>query len=179
VPAVRQHLDAELAAQPVQSAGEQAFIAQEDTEASERLEVLDQVVAAHVGLQVPAQEAGVRRQLAAELRFQVRARYQVAMQAAPRPGPQRRWVRQPGVAAPERAAGPPRAPQAGEQSPRGSAVRVGGEAPGPVPVVQVEAPELRGVVLRVPVEGSGHAEQGDLAGCQLGRAGAEAGQPGV
>ena len=107
----------------------------------------------------------------AELGVEVGPGDQVAVQAAPGPGAQRRGVRQPRVAAAEGAGRLPRPPQPGEHLPCGRAVRLGGQAPGPVPVVQVKAPQLRRVgLLPVAERSCGHAEQPDLARPQLGQA---------
>ena len=59
VAAISQHLHAELADQQPQRPAQQRLVAQEDGQPGQRLEVLDQVVAADVGLQVTAQEPGV------------------------------------------------------------------------------------------------------------------------
>ena len=173
VAAVGQHLHGQLGGEPLQRPGEQPLVAQEHAEPGQRLEALDQVIAAHVGLEVAAEEPGVRRDLAQELRLQVAARDQVAVQAAPGPGPQRRGVGQPGVAAAESAGGLPGLPHCGEDAPRGAAVGLGGQAPGPVPVVQVIPPQLRriGVLPRGwPAQVPDHPEERDPARYQLGEA---------
>ncbi len=175
VAAVGQHLDRELAGQQPERPAQQRLVAEEHAEPGQGLEVLDQVVSADVGFQVAAQEPGVRGDPAAEAGLEISARHQVAVQAAPGPGAQRGRVREPRVAGPERAGRLPGSPQPGEHVPRRRAVRLGRQAPRPVPVVQVETPQPRRAGLP-PVgllpagqvaERPGDAEEPDLAGPQL------------
>ena len=64
VTAVRQHLDGQLRRTgPSERAPQQSFVAKEDGQASERLEVLHQMVAADVALEMPPQESGVLAQV--------------------------------------------------------------------------------------------------------------------
>ena len=101
VAAVGQHLRGQLPGQPPQRQPEQPLVGEEDGQPGQRLEPLDQVVAADVVLQVAAQESRVSRQPGGEIRLDVAARRQSAVQAAPRPGAQRGGVRVPGIAAAE------------------------------------------------------------------------------
>ncbi len=96
---VRQDLHRQLSGQGVQDGAQLPFVPEEHRETGERLEVLDQVIAADVGLQVPAQEPGVRRQAGQEGVLDRTARDQVAVQPAEGPGPQGRRIGQPGIAA--------------------------------------------------------------------------------
>ena len=95
VTAIGQHLDGDLPAQPAEHAGEQSVVGEEHRQASQCLQVLDEVIAAHVRFQVAAQEARVRGELAAEQSLDRAAGSQGAVDPAEGPGPQRRGVRMP------------------------------------------------------------------------------------
>ncbi len=103
-------------------------------------------------------------QLTDKHRLQVAPGYEVPVLPAPRPGPQRRRVGQPRIAAAKFGSRLPGEPQPGEDGPRRAAIRISCQAPGPVPVVQVEAPQLGRAGLQ-PVrritELPGHAEKLD------------------
>ena len=65
--AVRQHLHGQLPASRRSAWAEQRVVGEEHREPGERLQVLDEVVAADIGFQVAAQEPSVRREFGAEL----------------------------------------------------------------------------------------------------------------
>ena len=64
--AVGQHLHGKLPGQPVQRLVQQSVIGEEHRQPGQRLEVLDQVIAADIRFQVPPQETGVRGQAGEE-----------------------------------------------------------------------------------------------------------------
>ena len=145
VTTVGQHLHRQLPGQPVQHAGEQVIIGEEHGETGQCLEVLDQVVAADVGFDVPPQEAGVCRQVRDEAFLDLAPGDQVGMQPAVRPCAQRRGVGEPRIAAARDDRSVPGSPQGGEQRAGVRAIRIGGQRPRPVPVVQVKPPQQWGV----------------------------------
>ena len=62
---------------------QEPLVGEEDGQADQGLEPLDQVVAADVVLQVPAQESRMGREPGDEVRFDVAASHEIMVQAAP------------------------------------------------------------------------------------------------
>ncbi len=83
VASVGQHLPSQLPGQPPRRQPQQPLVGEEDGQAGQRLEPLDQVVAADVVLQVAAQETRVGRERGGEIRLDVAARHEVTVQPAP------------------------------------------------------------------------------------------------
>jgi hypothetical protein len=118
VAAVWQQLDLQLPADPAQGPAEQRVVTEEDRQAGQRLEVLDEVVAPHVGLEVTAQEPGERGQLASVRSLDTAAANQPREQTAERPGAQRGRIRVPGRTATPADRRVPRPPGCAEHGPR-------------------------------------------------------------
>ena len=102
VAAVGEHLYRQLAGEVVAAEGQQVAVAEEHAEADEGLQVLDEVVAADIELDVGSKEAGVHGKLVHEGVVEVAACDQRLVHAAEGPGAQRRRVRMPRVAPAER-----------------------------------------------------------------------------
>ncbi len=81
--AVGQDLPGQLPGQPTKRQLKQPLVGEEDGQAYESLEILDQVVAAEVVLQVSTQESRVSRQPGDEIRLDVAAGREITVQAAP------------------------------------------------------------------------------------------------
>ena len=81
--AVGQDLRAHLPGQPQHRQPQQPLVGEEDSQPDQRLEVLDQVIADDVVLQVAAQEPRVSREPGDEFGFHFAACYEAAVQAAP------------------------------------------------------------------------------------------------
>ena len=150
VAAIRQHLHLDLPAQPPDRHGEQRVVAEEDRETGQRLQVLDEMVAADVRLQAAAQETGVRGKLAAKRAFDRAAMDEVAVNPAERPGAERRRVRAPRRTPPGYDGRVPRLPYRGEHRLRVRAPVLTRKRPCPIPVVEVKTPKQRRVC-RFPV----------------------------
>ena len=74
-----EHLHDQLPCQPVQCPPEQTLIGEAHCLPGQRLKVLDQVVAAQAGIQVPAQEPGMRSEASEEGPLSLAARDQRAV----------------------------------------------------------------------------------------------------
>jgi hypothetical protein len=167
VAAIGEHLNGELAAQPPQRSAQQRVVAEENREPDERLQVLDEVVPPEVGLCVTAEESGVRGELPEHRPLGQAPADQERVDPAQRPGAQGGRVRVPGRAPPGADGRGPRIPQGWKRRPCRRALAARGKPPGPVPVIQVKAPEQRlghhRPVGRRPVGGAGRACRGDHA----------------